>query len=55
MFEEHRIGIKLRRLISNPHHRRSQFELDTIIIVLVIKEKEVRISRGEYMGDIGRI
>jgi len=55
LFEEHKIGINLRRLISSPHHRRSQFDLDTIIIVLVIREKEVRISKGEYVGDIGRI
>lgn len=31
------MGINLSRLISRPHHSRSQFDLDRIMIVLVIR------------------
>lgn len=37
------MGINLSRLISRPHQRRSQFDLDRIIMVLVIKVEKRRV------------
>ena len=42
MFDEIIIGINLKRLISIPHHINNQFDLDTIIIVLITSVDEIR-------------
>lgn len=44
------MGINLNRLISNPHQMNIQFDLDSIIMVLVMRVVKVSIINGCFNG-----
>jgi tRNA uridine 5-carbamoylmethylation protein Kti12 len=44
------IGMNLKRLISSPHHKNIQLDLDSTMSVLVIRVSEVRYIKGWVIG-----
>lgn len=44
------IGMNLNRLTSSPHQMNIQLDLDSIIMVLVIRVVRVRVMNGCFIG-----